>query len=248
MCVHNQNSPLKMFFALSLVLLLANFAHAQDYINGTGSPTFTTSQSVELGFLDVSNGNLHLEISITSPPQRGPLLLGEKLVYDSRMWRIVNNGASQVWQPTNANSGWRFVHIRRSGTVTYDANIFDCTNGQPGTYTDYTNFVWSSPNGTKIRFPVETKSGCSADVSSNDAFASDASGFHMWVSNFTQAYVIEPGGTQVFDVPRDTNGNYINQNGNLDAVDTLGRIPVVTSTAGNQTFLDVLSAQNTRNR
>jgi RHS repeat-associated protein len=108
--------------------------------------------------------------------------------------------------------------------------------------------VWTSPDGTKVPFPVETKSGCSADVSSNDAFASDASGYHMWVSNFTQAYVINTTGNQLYDVPRDNNGNYVTQNSNGDAIDTLNRVPVTTTVSGNQTFLDVLSSQNTTNR
>ncbi|PYY23948.1 MAG: hypothetical protein DMG62_05735 [Acidobacteria bacterium] len=248
MLILRSKSFFRLLLSLGILLLGAKSTLAQDYVNGTGAPTFTTSLPVELGFVNVSNGNLHLEIPIASPPQRGNIVLGEKLVYDSRMWMPVDNGTSQVWQPMNSNSGWRFVHVRKSGTVTYDANVYNCTNGQSGTYTDYTNFVWTSPDGTKIPFPVETKSGCSADVSSNDAFASDASGYHMWVSNFTQAYVINTTGNQLYDVPRDNNGNYVTQKGNGDAIDTLNRVPVTTTVVGNQTFLDVLSSQNTTNR
>jgi RHS repeat-associated protein len=69
----------------------------------------------------------------------------------------------------------------------------------------------------------------------------------MWVSSYTQATVIDPSGNKVYPVPRDTNGNYITPN-STGAIDTLYRVPVAISTSGNQTYLDVLSSQNTRNR
>src|SRR2546423_4870212 len=96
----------KLFFVPFVALFASHLAFAQDYINGTGAPVFTTSTSVELGFIDLSNGNLHLEIPIASPAQRGPLSVSERLVYDSRIWSILDNGTSKVWQPNTQNAAW----------------------------------------------------------------------------------------------------------------------------------------------
>lgn len=239
---------LLQILVLGIVTSTCISARAQDYINGTGAPTFTTSLPVELGFVNVSNGNLHLEIPIASPAQRGPLAVNERLVYDSRIWSIVDNGTSKVWQPNTQNGAWRFTHAVKTGTVTYDANVYTCSNPSAGSYTAYTKFVWTSPNGTQYTFPITTTSGCGTDVVKNDALASNASGYHMWVDNYTQAWVDDPKGVQTYPNPRDSNGNYMSKHSNGDAIDTLQRTPVTSSTVGNQTFLDVLTSQNTTSR
>src|SRR2546422_7871409 len=46
-------------WAASLFLVTV-FAHAQDYLLQTGAPTFTTAEPVEMGFINASNGNLHM--------------------------------------------------------------------------------------------------------------------------------------------------------------------------------------------
>jgi RHS repeat-associated protein len=232
-------------------LALTRTAAAQSYVDATGVPTFATTQPVELGFVDVSNGNLHLDVSIASAPQRGQKLkFSAKLVYDSRIWKIVDNGTSQVWQPVNVpngQAGWRYHNGLGSGSVDYDAATLSCPGG-PGTYQDYTNFVWTSAEGTTHRFPLETKSGCNADVSSADILADDASGYHMWVDSFTNAYVVDPSGVQVYPSYEDTNGNYFWDDGNGNAVDTLARTPVIRTVSGSQTYYDVLNSQGTRSR
>lgn len=90
--------------------VLSTLAVGQDYLTRVGRPTFSTPEPVELGFIDLSNGNLHLEIELGSFPQRGRIPYSARLIYDSRIWKVVNN----AWQPTNvANSwgGWRFAAI-----------------------------------------------------------------------------------------------------------------------------------------
>src|SRR5207248_2774536 len=89
------------YYAVRVVLLIAVWALipatsvAQTYVYATGSPTFNTAYPVESGFVNVANGNLHMEIPLASPPQRGSLRVGAKLVYDSRIWKPV----SGVWYP-----------------------------------------------------------------------------------------------------------------------------------------------------
>src|SRR5690242_17508208 len=106
----------KTLVLLSL-LLCSTFFQAQTYLNATGSPTFNTPESVELGYINLANGNLHLQLPFGSWPQRGAIGFSAGMVYDSRIWQIVNN----QWQPTNVpNSiaGWRFATSVDAGNVT----------------------------------------------------------------------------------------------------------------------------------
>ena len=81
-----------------LILAMVAFASAAQaqYLLETGAPTFTTPESVPMGFVNVANGNLHIEIPITGSPQRGSRPFIAKVVYDSRIWKIVDNGIPTV--------------------------------------------------------------------------------------------------------------------------------------------------------
>ena len=95
-----------------IVVTAISSCQAQSYVYATGTPSFSTAFPVELGFVDVANGNLHIEIPLASPPQRGSLVATEKLVYDSRIWQPVGG----VWSPTNGAGsmlGWQFFHASR---------------------------------------------------------------------------------------------------------------------------------------
>src|SRR6266851_4136350 len=130
------------------------------------------------GFINLANGNLHLEIPLAAPPQRGSLGLSEKLIYDSRIWRIVGG----AWQPTNvANSqgGWRFVTTADLGSVGYAYELEFCDPS--GTANNYSNFTWTEPNGTIHYFGISTRSSQSLNCkgpkpSSGNGFGSDSSG------------------------------------------------------------------------
>src|SRR5262244_2102825 len=96
---------------VGLVLAAPLGTPAQDYSLQTGSPAFTTALPVELGYVNIGNGNVHLEIGLSSLPQRGAPPFTAALVYDSRIWKI-GGTSSASWQPTNvANSqgGWRYI-------------------------------------------------------------------------------------------------------------------------------------------
>ena len=95
---------------------------AQDYLAQPGIPSFTTSEPVEAGFINLANGNLHLEIPLASYPQRGSLGYSLVAVYDSRIWKKVGTS----WQPTNvpnSQAGWRVVVTANTGTVTYTTQV-----------------------------------------------------------------------------------------------------------------------------
>jgi len=74
-------------------------------------PTFGIPSPVENGYVNLSNGNLHLEFDLGTFPQRGKKQLTAKLVYDSRIWQV--DPASNSWRPTNvANAARDHQHQR----------------------------------------------------------------------------------------------------------------------------------------
>src|SRR5438874_6060509 len=111
-------SRLPCLMCLCVCVLLSTFVSAQNYLLSTGAPTFLTAEPVELGYINLGNGNLHLSVPFGSFPQRGAIPFSAGMVYDSRIWQVVNN----AWQPTNvANSmgGWRYASSVDAGTVPY---------------------------------------------------------------------------------------------------------------------------------
>src|SRR6266571_7285856 len=234
-------------FAITVIFLLPCIGRAQTYLNATGVPTFSTLSTVENGFVNLGNGNLHLEIDLGTFPQRGKVRLAAKLVYDSRIWQVVNG----AWQPTNvANSqgGWRFVTTADPGAVTETSTSTVCNGTQ--VIQTWQTFVWTDPVGTQRVFPITTSQNqCTGvNVTSGDAYAQDSSGFHMYVTNFTTATVFAKDGTQVFPQVKDTNGNFITVDGNSNTVDTLNRTPVTKTVNGSNTFYDVLNSQGATSR
>src|ERR1051325_3320707 len=116
--------------------------HAQ-YLQETGSPTFSAREDIAMGYVNVANGNLHIEIPIAASSQRGGRVFTAKMVYDSRIWKIVDNGFSQSWQPTNvpgtqvgipgAQLGWRLIYTG-GGTAEYDTITSSCVSGGANYY------------------------------------------------------------------------------------------------------------------
>jgi hypothetical protein len=70
------SAALSAAMAVAILMLWASPSAAQDYLTQTGNPTFTTAQPVELGFINLGNGNLHQTIPLGSFPQRGSLPFG----------------------------------------------------------------------------------------------------------------------------------------------------------------------------
>lgn len=243
--------------ALSFVLLFfacCGTSLAQGYLTQPGLPTFATTESVELGAIDVSNGNLHLEVPLTSLPQRGSLRYAAKLVYDSRIWDITNNGFGNTWQPAIANGGWRIIETSR-GTPGLSMGTNSCTytcgtGGKQCTaywYRDQ-NFHYTDATGTIHYFPlyIETSNIChTAQYSSTtNGYATDASGYYMsGYHSGSMGYVsqvLAPDGTQVYPSLKDTNGNCLDSTSGeagtcstpavgFPTVDTLNRIALQKS-------------------
>ena len=225
-------------------------ASAQDYLYATGSPVYSTAYPIDHGFVNVNNGEVHLEIPLATYKQRGDLVLDEKLTYDSRIWRIVQNGSSYSWQPNNvpnASGGWAFSSSGGSGTFTFfssggqDSTVPGCPTAAGAVpYTQYARWTWTDAGGTTHSFPsVNTLQYgqkpllCSnyalPGISSGVGFASDGSGYSLHVSNYTTAVISGPHGILYY--PRYASnpsftppGNVTDRNGNYWSTDANGNL------------------------
>ena len=63
----SRTKSLLMILAASLFFVsLPSSVRAQNYLAQTGSPTFTTAEPVDLGFVNAGNGNVHIEIPVVA--------------------------------------------------------------------------------------------------------------------------------------------------------------------------------------
>jgi len=240
------------FDAIILVAVLSvaviTVRASAQYTTAAGFPTFATSFPVEMGFTNVSNGNIHIEIPLASFKQRGAVPYNARLVYDSLIWKIVGT----TWQATNIASsmgGWRLITGGEPGTVTSFSASNPCDT-VPITYrTSYSSFTWAAPDGTTHRFPITTmkdRTACAEDTPTGSAMTDDSSGYFMSVTNYTSATVYAPDGTQVYPTVKDTNGNAFSKDGSGNIIDTLGRTPIQVSTNGSTITYAVLNPQGGR--
>jgi RHS repeat-associated protein len=256
-------APRLLLLALGLLWMLAPAAPisiAQDYQLQAGAPPFTEAEPVESGFVNLANGNLHLEIPLGAFPQRGGRSLVASMVYDSRIWTVSNND----WAPgniVNFQGGWRFVTSANAGRASENVTqVYTCHNssgGVSGIVLKYDNFFWNASDGSTKNFPgfstIKVPVGCSApyvDTPTGSAYANDGSGYFMAVTSYSIIQVFAPDGTQVTNTT-DLNGNYFSSSGSA-IVDTLDREPMsVTTTCNgnaNQTCYDILNSQGNRSR
>lgn len=241
----------------------AALVRGQSYLQSAGSPTFSTQIPIKNGYIDASNGRLHLEVPMGSYPQRGGRPYNVSLNYDGNIW----TSTSGTWQPTNVTasdcipgpasrawSGWRLV-TSGSGCVSFTTTDQGYCNGVLDRSIFYGNWTWTAPDGTVRSFPsVQTEEQgdtCSSAVNaSSQGWASDGSGFWMAVTGYVQASVYAPDGTLVYTVafyhgPEDSNGNYVDEYGPSPAIpgDTLGRLPYKKTVNGSTITYTMSNAQ-----
>jgi len=235
--MHRPGKLLIPLLGVCVFLVTAAAARAQsDYLYEFGHYHWSVPVPVKDGYVDASNGNVHLSIPIASIPERGKVPYTASLVYDSHIWQESCSGGSCSWQPTNVAGswgGWRLVTSDGTGGgVTYTTTLRKCYDGSRGTYLYYgwyTNFIWHSPDGHTIPFGGTTyviPSACGGGGTSTFSGADqDQWGYHINVTNEIQATVYAPDGTEVYPTVEDTNGNYVN---------TLSTsAPLTTSTSGS---------------
>lgn len=256
-------------FVMLVLCLLATVkvSLAQDYLGATGNPSFGVNIPVENGFINITNGNLHLEFPLATHAQRGALKLNERLVYDSRIWTIVQYD-NYYWWPTNipnapyTQGGWRFVNGMETGTLssttTQVNNHVSCIPSDPAQGMHYYNtqyktvYTWADPSGTSHPFDIAWHTitnicdTLSPQPESGSGWATDGSGYQITLAGDNQdaptnISITDSNGTQVYPGVADRYGNYWSSDSNGNLIDDLGRIPVIVTTNGNVTYYDVLA-------
>jgi RHS repeat-associated protein len=192
--------------------------HAQSYLTSTGSPSFAASYPVELGSVDAASGNLHLEIPLGSFPQRKNGALAPRLVYDSHIWGLPTDGASQVWTLTGTLYGlafgtWGFYEGGNEG-------VYQLATAGSNTCNE-DMMLWDE-SGTQHFFNIPgTLNG--STCSGGTGYATDSSGYQIrqtaWNDQGLNATlsVFAPDGTEVYGsdlynngiASKDANGNYL---------------------------------------
>lgn len=273
-CPRSALRTIVLRFALIVALAYGAFSSpcaAQDYMTQIGTPEFTPTIPIENGFINVANGDIHIEIPIDTVPQRGHLRYTAKIVYDSRIWGR-QPGNFGAWAPlANSSTGDWWLAITGMGaqgipgvtptsdfTAVYMDSSINC--GGSNYSQKATGFQLRESDGTIHYFPniimyqnvAGRTSGCFPVTSSASSYPSDGSGYLMNVSWPSQTLltitVLDKFGTQVYPSYVDSNGNEFSQDANHNTMDSRQVVPVQVTTNGNTTYLDVLNSTGSRSR
>ncbi len=260
--MQNRRTSLTIAAVLFTSSLTCASAKAQDYVYATGNPNFGVNDPIPGGYINVTNGNVHVTIPLGTFKQRGTLPpIKINLEYDSRIWQIVDNG-SYSWQPTNvpnSMAGWRLTTGLEQGTTSYGAygqqgsQSVTCTVGNlvledfTETWTLLTAFQWTDGQGTSHTFNVQTLQPlevCNGDTShtvpSAAGYATDGSGYFVKISNYTQMTVYDNAGNEVYPVLQDSNNNQASISSTGTVTDSMGRTLLTTTTGSNSITYNVL--------
>jgi RHS repeat-associated protein len=207
------------------ILLVCRVLVAQvDPTAYTGAPSGANIQPVRFGFVNLDNGNLHLEIPLYSLPARGHAPAQSVLVYDSTFWKSSTalDGMNSRYYPTNSGFANRpgsvpygFVPAVQPTSVTTQA----CPPGYPyGSISSYQRWQGIDAHGTSIEFLTDQATVVDTCVSigglpdpnvagynsSSSAYGLGNNGYFLSVTNGNQAIVYSPDGTSGQETP---NGN-----------------------------------------
>lgn len=220
--------------------------NAQTTISAIGNPNESARFPIENGFINLGDGNVHLEIPIASYPQRGDLSVAAKFVYDSSIWQVVTSPGyhNPEWYPAlTAGSydsavygglGWTYQYGRYyEGNATIISYPCPASTEYNSTVV-YSNIQWSDPQGTLHAFPITTTyvgncpNSTYTDTPGGQGYAVDGSGYYAVVSNYTTLQIWDSKGTQVVNMSVSGNGESgnptIDRNGNFISYNQQGSI------------------------
>lgn len=221
-----------VFFFVALALMVcggANQLAGQTTPDSIERPQPGSSLPIEHGAINMANGNVHLEIPLTSSPQRGDIAVGATLVYDSKIWDIVDpcGWGCPFWDPGRYNwreGGWYLKISGANGKIGYMEGSVHCT--MPNDSSPFHGFdvlvgvTYLDEGLVTHLFPVPQSlnqnptDGCIPDgnhtytgeVATGRSYATDGSGYFAEVTaspSNVWAYpfvkIFNPQGVQVFD-------------------------------------------------
>jgi RHS repeat-associated protein len=216
----------KFLLSASLITLCANgILRGQTTLDAViSAPKGAPTIPVRNGYFNVYTGNLHLEIPITSTPQRGMGPQGVKLVYDSGGFWLSNSqfpGDNPVISPHDNETFWQlsgFSGLPASGSAT-PMNVQEqgCGGGWYGSIQIYNFWEFTDTSGTSHLFTPGTTftQNCASATGTPEypngygnltagGFATDGSGYYISITNGNEPQVYYPDGSD----------NSINPNGN----------------------------------
>lgn len=208
------------------------------------------------GHVDLSSGDLHIDIPLGTFSQRGRSQVTTSLLYDSAIW---SQGAAQ-WTTSEYYGpliGWQFATPAPADLISNKSSNGEyCTASKSYDWINLTDYSWTGPDGTVRSFPLAAEqlgliNKCGTYASSyKGGYAGDASGYYLNLAS-TGMTVYSPDGTIKFsnDPTIDPSGGAIDANGNYltaaspAVVDTLERNPVTETTNGNTITYGVLNSK-----
>jgi len=184
------------FVASAMACALSAASMGQDpsnYSLQTGKPSFSTTEPFPGGYVNIANGNVHLDIALGNYPQRGGKTVAFSLAYNSRVWSLGSYwDYSKDWKyiPNgDTELGWR-INGALGGSAPNDPGVFNCGNNNGGPC------YWKAPDGAVHMFSVNPNSAPSFPF---DVYANDNSGYHLYGPGVGGVYEIyEPDGALVF--------------------------------------------------
>jgi RHS repeat-associated protein len=230
-------SSVRSYFLVLIFVLLCGpaLSRGQDTRNGTaiGLPENGAFSGSNFDNVQITNGNLHIEIPLWSLPQRGAVPVSQKLVYDNKGWYRKETCShigvcSAIPQPEQGNNmKWTLGSSWITGTFTYQTEYRTCPGGAQEVLR--TGRIFRESDGTKHHMlpdPVHyTGASCSgAPADGGAAYAEDGSG---WMRTASGTMIRKDGMVS----GRDTNGNYVS-----GTTDTLGR--TIYPTVSNIAYAD----------
>lgn len=224
-----------------LWLVIAPNLRAQDVTNATntGYPENAIIHGTEIESVQVTNGDLHVQIPIWSAKGRGLDTAG-MLVYDNKEWflsnRCFSSGICLDTVTSELNSNMVLTgHGPTDYTLTWKLQTKICGTNSTSALT--TNVVLREPNGTKhhfspdpVAYPGEPFCGTAV---AGILYANDGSGLMVKLSSLgVPLYAVSKDGATANGL-EDSNGNQIT------STDTLGR----TIYNGGLTYVDSSGTQ-----
>lgn len=206
------------FFAITCFFLLAGALPSfgqSALLSQLGSPPTSPTVPIPQGYVNLINGNFHLEFPIESVKQRNGTNLEMKLVYDSFFYYETFEGELGVWNPSEgfipsgAAAGWSLIVSPAANQLQSSHTVTTCSGGsEPGEGSGpedtWTNWVYVDANNTAHPFPesVTTQrpnqlTNC-GDVPTGTGPASDGSGYYISITNYDFATVYDTHGNIVY--------------------------------------------------
>jgi RHS repeat-associated protein len=246
------NRSLRFLYLAITVAFISDFAQAQTQ---TGTPPFGSFGGGPFDTVNLRNLNVHFATPVVHKAGRGTPFTYD-LGYDTSVWYPLGTPGSQSWQPVQ---NWGLIAQTQvfTGEATSPvtgASCYQTINGhlvKTGQYTNYSDWVYVDPWGTRHDFGVGSLAGygtCNGNsiVPINvNVTAPDGSGYNLVTSQINGQWVdqakitTKTGG--VFFPPvnsqtgsgtfTDRNGNEITVDANGNFTDTLGTQAVTVSGA-----------------